>query len=201
MTGLSANGNYVFLGSRTQNRTYYYTLPGITTRKEFTYFSGFNNTCDIAMNTADSLVWVASENTSIAVKCYNTSNTMVDYIDISMIPNARGMALDPNGYLWISDIEADKIYQVDLTEGIEEGNQGVQGLTVTPSANPFSGTVTFQAPGVNATVTVFDMYGRQIENNSFQESWTWNSSAPAGSYIFVIMDDQGKSTTLELVKI
>ncbi len=201
MTGLSASGNYVFLGSRNQNRVYYYTLPGVSTRKDFTYMTGFGATCDIAMNAADSLVWVASENTGLAVKCYDTNNTMVDYINVSLIPNARGMALDPSGYLWISDIDADKIYQVDLSEGIEEGDQGTEGFSVVPSANPFSGAVTFQAPGVNATVTVFDMYGRQVENDNFQESWTWNSSAPAGSYIFVITDDQGESTTLELMKI
>ncbi|MCK5132012.1 MAG: T9SS type A sorting domain-containing protein [Candidatus Sabulitectum sp.] len=200
MTGLSASENHLFLGSRNQKRIYYYTLPGITTRKLFSYLAGFSMTCDIAMNAADSLVWVASENTSLAVKCYDTYNTMVDYIPTSMIPNARGMALDPNGYLWISDIDADKIYKIDLTAGIEEG-QGIQGLTVVPSANPFSGAVTIQASGVNASITIFDMHGRQVENDSFQESWTWNSSAPAGNYVFVIRDDQGATATLDLVKI
>ena len=199
MTGLSACGNYVFLGSRSQSKVYYYTLPGVTTRKYFTYMTDFSKSCDIAMNDADSLVWVASENTNLAVKCFNTTNAMVDYIPIGMIPNARGMALDPDGYLWISDIDADKIYQIDLTEGIE--GQGIQELTVVPSANPFSGPVTIQASGVNASITVFDMHGRQIENDSFQESWTWNSSAPAGNYVFVIRDDQGATATLDLVKI
>ncbi len=201
MTGLSASGNHLYLGSRNQNRIYYYTLPGITTRMNFTYLMGFSQTCDIAINTTDSLAWVASENTSIAVKCYGNDNTMVDYIDVSLIPNARGMALDPDGFLWISDVEADKIYKVDLTDGIEDSNEGIQSLTVTPSSNPFSGAMTIQAPGVNASVTVFDMHGRQVESDNFQESWTWNSSAPSGTYVFVIRDDQGATETLELVKI
>ena len=200
MTGLSASGNYVFLGSRTQNRVYYYTLPGIATRTDFSFLTGYSMTCDIAMNAADSLVWVASENTSLAIKCYDSNNTMVDYIDISMVANARGMALDPDGYLWVSDIDADKIYKIDLTEGIEGHNQG-QGLNVVPSANPFSGAVTIQAPGVNASVTIFDMHGRQVESDNFQESWTWNSSAPSGMYVFVIRDDQGQSETLDLMKL
>ncbi|MCK5786286.1 MAG: T9SS type A sorting domain-containing protein [Candidatus Sabulitectum sp.] len=198
MTGLSVHGNYIYLGSRSQNRVYRYALPNITSRVNFTYFTGFSSTCDIAMDVPDNIVWAASTNTSIAVKCYDNNNTMVDYIPVSLIPNARGLTLDPSGYLWISDIDADKIYQVDLTEGIEEG---VQGLSVVPSANPFSGAVTFQAQGVTGTVAVFDMYGRQVESDSFQNAWTWNSSAPAGSYIFVIIDEQGESTTLELVKI
>ncbi|RKZ02317.1 hypothetical protein DRQ21_09040 [Candidatus Fermentibacteria bacterium] len=198
MTGLSASGNYVFLGSRNQNRIYYYTLPNITTRKDFTYMMGFSTTCDIAFNATDSLVWVASENTSICIKCYDTNNTMVDYIPNTMIANARGMALDPGGYLWVSDIDADKIYKIDLTEGIEEQTQDI---TVTPSSNPFCGAVTIQTPGLNASVVVFDMHGRQIVSDSFQESWTWNSSSPAGHYVFVITDDQGASTTLDLVKI
>ncbi len=199
MTGLSASGNYVFLSSRNQNRTYYYTLPGITTRKDFSYFLGFSTTCDIAMNTTDSLVWVASENTSLAIKCYDTNNTMVDYIGIDMVPNARGMALDPDGCLWVSDIDNDKLYKIDLTEGIEDN--GIHNLNVVPSANPFSGAVTIQAPGVNASIAIFDLHGRQVESDNFQESWTWNSSAPAGTYVFVIRDDQGASATLELVKL
>ena len=199
MTGLSASGNYVFLGSRNQNRVYYYTLPGITTRKDFSFLTGFSTTCDIAMNAADSLVWVASENTSLTIKCYDTNNTMVDYIGIDMVTNARGMALDPSGYLWVSDIDADKIYQIDLTDGIEGGS--IQGLNVVPSANPFSGAVTIQAPGANASVTIFDMHGRQVETDNFQGSWTWNSSAPAGSYVFVVRDDQGATAILDMVKI
>jgi len=150
------------------------------------------------MNATDSLVWVASENTSICIKCYDTNNTMVDYIPNTMIANARGMALDPAGYLWVSDIDADKIYKVDLTEGIEEQTQN---FTVTPSSNPFCGAVTIQAPGITASVAVFDMHGRQIVSDNFQESWTWNSSSPAGHYVFVITDSQGASTTLDLVKI
>jgi hypothetical protein len=201
VTGLSASGNYVFLGSRNQNRVYYYTLPGVTTRKNFTYMLGFSTTCDLAMNAADSLVWVASENTSICIKCFDANNTMVDYIPNTMIANARGMALDPGGYLWVSDIDADKIYKVDLTGGIEEQQGGIQGIAVTPSSNPFCGAVTIQAPGITASVTVFDMHGRQIVSDNFQESWSWNSSSPAGHYVFVITDNQGASTTLDLVKI
>lgn len=199
MTGLSASGNYVFLGSRNQNRVYYYTLPGITTRKDFSFLTGFSTTCDIAMNAADSLVWVASENTSLTIKCYDTNNTMVDYIGLDLVTNARGMALDPGGYLWVSDIDADKIYKIDLTDGIESGS--IQGLSVVPSANPFSGAVTIQAPGVNTSVTIFDMHGRQVETDNFQGSWTWNSSAPAGSYVFVVRDDQGATATLDMIKI
>ncbi len=200
MTGLSASGNYLYLGSRNQNRIYYYTLPGIASRQDFTFMTGFSATCDIAVDATEGIAWVASENTSIAVKCYDDNNTMVDYIPADMIPNARGMALDPNGYLWISDIDADKIYQVDLTEGIEN-NGNTNGFTVLPSSNPFSGAVTIQTPGVNASVVIFDMHGRQIEEDTFQESWTWNSTAPAGNYVFVIKDDQGTVETLELVKI
>ena len=200
MTGLSAYGNYLYLGSRNQNKVYRYILHGITTITDFTSLTGFSMTCDIAMIGADNLVWVASENSSLALKCYDDNNTMVDYIGVDLIPNARGLAMDTNGYLWVSDVDADKIYQVDLTEGVEEEGGNVS-FTVEPSANPFTGAVTIQAPGVNASVTVFDMYGRQVESDTFQESWTWNSSAPAGSYVFVFNDSEGNIETLDLVKI
>ena len=200
MTGLSAYGNYLYLGSRNQNRVYRYTLPNITSMVSYTYLTGFSTTCDIAMIGADNLVWVASENTSIALKCYDNNSTMVDYVTIDLIPNARGLAIDPNGYLWVSDIETDMIHQLDLSEGVGEESGNVA-FTVTPSANPFTGAVTIQTPGVNASITVFDMYGRQVESDTFQESWTWNSSAPAGSYVFVVSDDEGNVETLDLVKI
>ncbi len=97
MTGLSAYGNYLYLGSRNQNRVYRYTLPNITTRTDFTYMAGYSMTCDIAMDGANNLAWVASESTSLAVRCYDNSNTMVDYIDISLIPNARALPSIPTG--------------------------------------------------------------------------------------------------------
>ncbi|MCD4707635.1 MAG: hypothetical protein K8S62_07830 [Candidatus Sabulitectum sp.] len=201
MTGLSVSGNYLFLSSRSQKRVYRYTLPGITGRQLLLYMPAFNKTCDIAFNAGDSLTWAASETSDPAVKCFNTENEMVDYIDISLIPNARGMALDPAGFLWISDVDADKIYQVDLSNGIGDSNQPQAGLNVIPSSNPFSGAVTIQAPGIHAEITVVDMYGRQIEHDTFQESWTWNSSAPAGNYLFIIRDYQGASAILDMVKI
>lgn len=200
MTGLSAYGNYLYLGSRNQNRVYRYTLPNITSMVSFTYLTGFSTTCDIAFTGADNLVWVASENTSIALKCYDANNTMVDYIPASMIPNARGLTMDPGGYLWVSDTDAEKIYQIDLSEGIED-EDGTGSFSIVPSSNPFYGAITLQAPGTTGTVAVFDMYGRQVENDSFQEAWTWNSSAPAGSYVFVITDNNGSVETLDLVKI
>lgn len=201
MTGLSAYGNYLYLGSRNQNRVYRYTLPNITTRTNFTYMAGYSMTCDIAMDSANDLVWVASESTALALKCYDSNSTMVDYIDISLIPNARGLALDPNGHLWVSDVDSDVIHQVDLTEGVEGSSSGIQTASITPSSNPFTGPLTLQAPGVSATVSVFDIYGRQVGADSFQESWIWNSSAPAGRYVFVIADDNGNVETLDLIKL
>ena len=200
MTGLSVDGNYIYLSSRNQNRSYRYVLPNITTRTNYAFYTGASMTCDMVVNVPDSIVWVASESPSIPIRCYDTSNTMVDYITPDLIPNARGMAMDPEGYLWVSDIENDKIYKVDLTEGIGE-EAGTTPLNVVPSANPFSGAVTIQAQGLAASVSVFDMQGRQVVEDTFQESWTWYSSAPAGSYVFVIRDESGNVETLDLVKI
>jgi DNA-binding beta-propeller fold protein YncE len=201
VTGLCADGNTLYLSSRNQNRAYKYTLPGITSRLAYTFYTGAGTTCDIAYDPVNKYIWVASESTSIPIRCYDESNTMVDYILPDFIPNARGMALDPSGHLWVSDILNDKIYQVDLFSSIEEeGTAGVD-FGVTASANPFSGPLTIEAPGISATVTVFDMYGRQILEQSFQESWTWNSVEPAGSYHFVITDGNGSYEALNLIKI
>jgi hypothetical protein len=109
--------------------------------------------------------------------------------------------MDPNGYLWVSDTNTEQIHKISLAEGVAEESSGVSAFNLQASSNPFAGAVTIQAPGVNASVTVFDMYGRQVENDTFQESWMWNSSAPAGSYTFVVSDGEGNVETLNLVKI
>ncbi len=70
--------------------------------------------CDAAFNGTDNVIWIATESTTMPVRCYNSSNTMIDSITSDVVPNARGLTLDPEGYLWVSDIDNDKIYKVDI---------------------------------------------------------------------------------------
>jgi hypothetical protein len=199
VTGLSAENQFLYLGSRAQNRCYRYYLPGITGRYNYSYFTGFSNSRDL-VKTPDNLIWVASDNASMPLACYDTGNTRVDYILNDLVPYARGVAMDPDGYLWVSDIVNDVIYKIDLSEGVEgEGST----LSLTPSANPFMGSVSIQGTGFgqNATVSIFDLNGRMVDSGQFDGDYTWNAATGNGVYFVVVRDELGNYETLELVKL
>jgi len=123
VTGLSAEANYLYLGSRNQNRAYRYTLPTIASRVSYCYFTLYSQTRDI-VKTPDNLVWVASDNTTLTLACYNTSGVRVDDIMNDLVPHARGVAMDPDGYLWVSDPVNDLIYKIDLSLSLQHQTWG-----------------------------------------------------------------------------
>jgi len=123
VTGLSAVANYLYLGSRNQNRTYRYILPTISSRVSSTYFTSYSQTRDI-VRTPDNMVWVASDNTTMVLACFNTGHVRVDDIMNDLVPYARGVAMDPDGYLWVSDPVNDLIYKIDLSLSLQQHTWG-----------------------------------------------------------------------------
>lgn len=202
MTGLAASGSYLYLGSQTQNKTYRYTLPNISNRANFLYFNEFNQTRDI-VRTPDNNIWVASDNAGVVLALYNTSNTKIDYIMSYLVPYARGVAMDPDGYLWVSDIVNDKLYKIDLTEGIEDEHTSVSEVTLTTSANPFIGSVLITGTGfaANAMIEIFDLQGRLVSNDPFDGAFNWDAAVANGIFFAVVRDDLGNCKILELVKL
>jgi len=207
VTGLSASGNYLYLSSITQNRTYRYTLPGIAGRLSRNPFTGFSQTRDIAW-LADNTVWVASDWTSVTLRLYNSAGTWVDYIPGSLVPYARGVAMDPEGYLWVSDMENDKIYKIDLTEGVE-GTETSGTIDLSLSSNPFNASVVITGEGFpgEAHLEIYDIRGMLILEDTFEGAFTWNGSStdgsqvPAGAYFAVVTDTQGNLGTTELLRL
>ena len=124
MTGLSAEGSYLYLGSRAQNWAYRYTLPSITGRTTYTYFNGFSNTRDIAKTPGMNNVWVATDNSGMTLGCFNSYYVRIDEITSDLVPYARGVAMDPAGYLWVSDPVNDLIYKIELSVALERSTWG-----------------------------------------------------------------------------
>ena len=123
MTGLAANGNYLYLSSTSQNYAYRYTLPGIAGRLSYTFYSGYTGTRDIGWcDNGD--VWVASVNPTVPLRRFNDANYCVDFIESSLVPNARGVTVDPEGNLWVSDVENDKIYKIQLDTSLSHSTWG-----------------------------------------------------------------------------
>ncbi len=126
MTGLSAEDNYLYLGSTNQNKSYRYTLPYISGRTDFATFTSYSETRDIVkVPYSIDLVWVASDNPLVPLACFNKSGVRVAEITYEQVPGARGLAMDPSGnILWISDPVNDLIYEVDVSLSLETSTWG-----------------------------------------------------------------------------
>ncbi len=202
MTGLAAkDSNYLYVSSRNQNRTYRYTAPAIASRYSYIYYTSANQSRDIAI-TPEGNIWVAFESTSMPLRLYNTSNVMIDNILSDLVPNARGVTLDESGYLWVSDIENDCIYKIDMTEGIESSEGGIT-LYIEASSNPFAGQVTITGIGLDsqATISIYDIRGNLLSSDSFSGSYVLGESddLSQGVYFARVRNCTGSESTLKLM--
>lgn len=115
MTGLAAYGDYLYLASRSQSRTYRYSLPGIYGRTASTPFERGSRTLDIARNPRG-LIWAADEEGDCSLKCFDPSGTVVAGVGRDLVSSASGVAMDHSGTLWVSCNEDRKIYGIDVSE-------------------------------------------------------------------------------------
>ena len=114
MTGLAAHMDYLYVSSRAQNRTYRYSLPGMYRRSSSTRFGNNSRTRDIARD-SEGLIWVATNDSEIPLRCYNTSGRMVSSISGDVVSSATGITIDTEGNLWVSNNEEGIIYSIDLS--------------------------------------------------------------------------------------
>jgi len=182
-------------------------MPGISGRTSSNPFYGYSNTRDIAW-LPDNTVWVSSNWTSVTLRCYDASGTCVDYIDSSLIPNAWGVTIDTDGYLWVSDMEADKIYKVDLTEGIGSSEPG-NSMSLSVSSNPFDAFVVITGEGFSSTaqLEIYDIRGRLVFRDVFNGSFSWNgvslegTPVPSGAYYAFVTDEDRNAGRVELLRL
>ena len=115
MTGLAAQLDYLYVSSRSQNRTYRYSLPGISGRTSSTPFGGNSQTCDIALDSGGR-IWVASDDSRIPIRCCDSSGNTVKEISNTINSSATGMTIDDDGHLWVSNNDDMMLYLIDVTE-------------------------------------------------------------------------------------
>jgi len=115
VTGLAAHVDYLYVSSRSQNRTYRYSLPGISSRMNSTPFGRNSQTRDIARDSMG-LIWVASDDSRVPVRCCDSSGDTVKEINSDILSSAAGVTIDDEGHLWVSNNDDMMLYRIDVTE-------------------------------------------------------------------------------------
>ncbi|MBN2587067.1 MAG: hypothetical protein JXA64_05800 [Candidatus Fermentibacteraceae bacterium] len=164
---------------------------------------------DIAFK--DNQIWYAVEDPSEPIQVFNNAGTRVFSISSSIVPRAHGMTFDDLGYLWVSDADADLIYQVDLNStGISgQGSSPLEHAAVTPSCNPFSSSVSIRLTGFGGPVSimVMDISGRIVTELEAEDQLVWNGTdrsgaqVPSGAYLIVATDDSGNCCSSRLIRL
>ena|GEM_PF-478602 len=149
-------------------------------------------------------IWVARDESDSPVIRYNTNGVVTDYVMGTTIPAAAGIAIDPEGYLWVSDPLNDKIYKVETTTSIGGTTEGITSpVTIYPACNPFQSVAFINAVGYpdGASVEVFDIQGRTVTAGSLlYGSFAWNAAtSPAGTYLIRVSNSEN-SSVLRMVK-
>ena len=143
-------------------------------------------------------LWIARDQPDSPILRYNTSGVLTGYVMGTTVPAAAGLAVDSEGYLWVSDPENDKIYKLDTSTSIGESSGIYLDLvSVSPASNPFNsvGLITTTGYSDYAQVEVFDVQGRIVQTGLLESGlFSWDSSEdPAGTYIVRVSDGENTS--------
>ena len=226
MTGVGGNGSNVYLaGQKTSTSgpemiARCSPLPLTDATITFaTYVNQINsvNIFDIAYDgnaNGPGEIWAATDDTDSPVKCYASTGFATMAFSNSLISAARGIAFYNEGaldYVWVSNPDDGKIYLVSYDPtGIEGGSYTAPGeIVLSSSMNPFYESVTISATGVSesAIVEIYDVTGRSILRSSFNGTFQWNGDdsdgavVPGGYYCIRVLDSDGCTATLSIVKL
>ncbi len=83
-------------------------------RNPNTRFGNDSRTRDIARD-PEGLIWVATDDSEIPLRLYNSSGRMVSSISGDIVSSATGITIDTEGNLWVSNNEEGIICCVDLS--------------------------------------------------------------------------------------
>ena len=71
------------------------------------------NFYDIAY--CDGNYWYACNDVDYPIRVYDGSGNLVESVGSSVLPAAHGMTFDDEGYLWVSNMNINEIYKIDVT--------------------------------------------------------------------------------------
>ncbi|MBD3277465.1 MAG: T9SS type A sorting domain-containing protein [Candidatus Aegiribacteria sp.] len=147
-------------------------------------------------------LWIARDNADSPILCYDTGGVLTGHVDGATVSAAMGLTIDGEGYLWASNPDDDKIYQIDVSTGVEEGTTGALLEEIRVEHNPFSSSAVITGSGFEgATIEIFDVSGRTMESGDFSGSFTWNAAdAPSGTY-FAVVRGGGAVDVVRMTKI
>jgi len=221
VTGVASNGTYTYVlgddyygdplveyfnsSGYVQANPYMQDLPALPSHYDIGYEGG-DGTGDI---------WVATDAADSPVKAYDTGNMLVGYIPEADLPSGtqpRGLCFDTDGYLWISDENANKIYKIDFTTDIGGGSVlSFEQAVLTVSANPFSESVTISVIGALEPVdlAIYDLSGRTVLRTELavSASFIWNGKTaigeimPLGTYIIRATSPAGQVMRMLVTKL
>ena len=153
-----------------------------------------SNSYDIACSNRQ--VWIATDKENTPLMAFNSSGSLVESVGNSTITAAMGLTIDDHGYLWASNPEDGKIYQIDLSiTGIEGSDPSISERSVHVDHNPAQSSVTISAIGFrNGTIGIVDLSGKRVLSSAFDEAFTWDcGDLPSGTYFIIVEDDSGSS--------
>ena len=206
MTGSAVNGTVLYAFGNTSGTNQFtvhrYTASSGSSSTQYMTPSDFPGLLPAVYDIAYSSegIWVARDESDSPILRYNTSGVVTGYVMGTTVPAAAGLTVDPEGYLWVSDPDNDKIYKLDTTTGISEsGNMGIDPTTISPVSNPFNSIAAINAAGFadGTSVEVFDLRGRVLHSGYVNSgSFSWDASLdPAGTYMVRVTNQQHSATT------
>ena len=120
--GLAVYDSYLYMAGEMYYECGYVEYCVSDSAETYLDFNGVSGDIfDIAYDGGD--IWLACAS-GYPVRRFDVSGTMTDHLESSLIPCARGMTMDPDGYLWISDTQNDLIYKVDLSTALQPTTWG-----------------------------------------------------------------------------
>lgn len=148
--------------------------------------------------------WVACSDPDTPIKAHDKGNGVVDSITTQVIPAAWGVAIDTEGYLWVSDMENDKIYKIDLSStGIDNSKLKIKtNSSVWYRDNRFTNSIMIYGSGFsdNATISVYNAAGKEVLTQQFNNPFVLNKgSVTCGMYIVQVTEQDYISKTMKLM--
>lgn len=63
----------------------------------------------------DAKWWYACNDSEFPIRVYDGNGALVETIASTVLPAAHGMTFDADGFLWVSNMDTDEIYKIDVS--------------------------------------------------------------------------------------
>jgi hypothetical protein len=121
--GLAKHNEYYFIASQYDYKCHYLDFWSSDSLEIYLDFTQtFDDIYDITWDDGD--IWIAHDSSTEPVRRFNVSGAIIDFLPGSLIPQATGLTMDDEGYLWVSDNDNDLIYRVDLETALDRNTWG-----------------------------------------------------------------------------